>query len=160
MFLKYLYPDREVAFVPILCGSFQDIISRRQSPLASPPVSGFLDALKKVLGESGRQVCFVGGVDLSHVGGRFGDAGALSDATIQSTELHDRELLQAVEKVDPEGFFEVICRECDRTRVCGASAIYTLLQAMDAGRGELLKYDQAIEQEAQSLVSFAGMAFY
>ena len=70
------------------------------------------------------------------------------------------ELLKAVEEVDPEGFFEVICREGDRARVCGVSAIYALLQAMDAGRGELLKYDQAIEQEAQSLVSFAGMAFY
>ncbi len=160
VFLKYLYPEREIRFVPILCGSFHESIVGKRSPLTSPLISNFLSALRQALDESGRQVCFVAGVDLSHVGARFGDTDPLSDAFIEGVERTDREVLEAAEAMDPEGFFEVIARECDHTRVCGTSSIYTMLHAMDAERGELLKHDRTIDQEAQSLVSFASMAFY
>jgi hypothetical protein len=35
-----------------------------------------------------------------------------------------------------------------------------MLEAMRPGRGELLKYDQAIAPDGTSCVSFASVAFY
>ena len=160
VFLKYLFPDREIPFVPVLCGSFHEMVQGQYSPMSSPAVSGFVKGLKQSLDASGKRVCFIAGVDLSHVGARFGDSEPLSEGFIEGVENSDRALLEASGAMDAEGFFEVVTRECDRTRVCGTSSIYTMLQAMEAEGGELLKYDQAIDEEAQSMVSFASMVFY
>ena len=159
VFLKYLFPDRDIPFVPILCGSFHEMVVGQTSPMDVSVVSQFVDVLKGAL--DGKRVCFIAGVDLSHVGQQFGDAEDLSDIFLAGVEKTDRELLDAAEKMDPEAYFDVVIRECDRTRVCGTSSIYTMLQAMDAERGELLKYDQAVDyNEPQQMVSFASMAFY
>lgn len=160
VFLKYLYPDRDISFVPILCGSFHEWMQGRRSPRTLPIVSDFLEALTGALAATGRRACFIAGVDLSHVGQRFGDPEPLSDSFIEGVEQVDRALLRAAEALDPERFIETISHSGDRTRVCGTSSIYTMLCAMDAHRGALLKYDQAIDREAQSMVSFTSMAFY
>ena len=145
--------------MPILCGSFHEMVTGKESPMDASVVSAFVAALKKAL--DGKRVCFIAGVDLSHVGQRFGDADDLSDAFLLGVEKTDRELLDAAQKMDAEAYFDVVVRECDRTRVCGTSSIYTMLQVMDADRGELLKYDQAVDHnDPQQMVSFASMAFY
>ena len=51
-------------------------------------------------------------------------------------------------------------REKDRRKICGFSAIYSLLHLIDAREGKLLKYDQSVEPNSQSVVTFASMAFY
>ena len=160
VFLKYLYPDRDIPMAPILCGSFHDLVVGKQSPMTSPVVAGFLAGLRRVLAESGKRACFVAGVDLSHVGQRFGDEEPLSEAFIADVEATDRALLAAAEGMDAEAYFDVVIRGCDRTRVCGTSSIYAMLKAMDADRGALLKYDRTVDFETQQMVSFASMAFY
>ena len=69
-------------------------------------------------------------------------------------------MLEPVRNLDREGFFEFLRRERDRRKICGSSAIYTLLHLIDARGGELLKYDQSVEPNSQSVVTFASMAFY
>ncbi len=160
VFLKYLFPDRDIPVVPILCGSFHNMVMDKQSPLTAPVVSQFVQGLKDVLNASGKCVSFIAGVDLSHVGPRFGDEEPLSDVFLEGVEKTDRELLAAAEQMDADAYFEVVIRECDRTRVCGTSSIYTMLHAIEATRGQLLKYDQAVDYETQQMVSFASMAFY
>jgi len=159
VFLKYLFPDRDIPFVPILCGSFHEMVAGRHSPMSVPIVSQFVEALKTAL--EGKRVCFIAGVDLSHVGQRFGDVEDLSKAFLDGVEKTDRKLLNAAAEMDAEAYFDVVILECDRTRVCGTSSIYTMLQVMDAERGELLKYDQTTDyNEPQQMVSLASMAFY
>ena len=159
VFLKYLFPNCDIPFVPILCGSFHEMVEGKHAPMSAPVVSLFVEALKTAL--NGKRVCFIAGVDLSHVGQRFGDVEALSKAFLDGVEKTDRELLNAAEGMDAGSYFEIVIRECDRTRVCGTSSIYTMLQVMDAKRGALLKYDQTIDyNEPQQMVSFASMAFY
>ena len=51
-------------------------------------------------------------------------------------------------------------REQDRRKICGFSPIYTLLHLIKAGEGKLLKYQQAVESNSQSVVTFASLAFY
>jgi hypothetical protein len=159
VFLKYLYPDSDITFIPILCGSFHEMIEQNHSPAEIPLVANFFESLKQALKESGKSVCFIAGVDFSHVGRRFGDPG-LPDKFIEEVESCDRDALAAAEEMDPEAFFQVIAKAQDRTRICGTSSIYTMLQAMDTSRAELLKYDKTIDTEDQSMVSFASMAFY
>ena len=160
VFLKYLYPDRDITFVPILCGSYQEVVDEKRSPTTSPAVSAFVDGLRRAIQECDRQVCVIAGVDLSHVGGRFGDSQPLTEGFLSLVERLDRELLEAAEAVDAERFYDIIAREDDRSRVCGTSSIYTMLQVLPSERGELLKYDRTIDGDTQSMVSFASMAFY
>jgi hypothetical protein len=61
---------------------------------------------------------------------------------------------------DPGGFFRSIHEERDRRNVCGVPAIYTLLTLLGAGRSRLLKYAQAVDQAAHSVVTFMAAAFY
>ncbi|MDA0745388.1 MAG: AmmeMemoRadiSam system protein B [bacterium] len=159
VFLKYLYPDRDISFVPILCGSLHGLLDEEGSPSSVPLIRNFQEALKRALQESGKEVCFIAGVDFSHVGAQFGDADPLSDAYIAEVEKTDRAVLAAAETTDADAFFNVIRQGKDRTRICGTSSIYTMLNVLDAQRGELLKYDQAVDLEAGSVVSFASMVF-
>ena len=160
VFLKYLFPDADITFVPILCGSFFASVNAGESPMQHPEVEDFVGALRRTLEEDDRNVCLIAGVDFSHVGQRFGDQGQMSEAFVSTVKSSDLELVAAAESLDAEAFFDIIIRDCDRHRVCGTSSIYTMLQVLDASRGELLKYDQAIDREEDSMVSYASMAFY
>jgi AmmeMemoRadiSam system protein B len=160
VFLKYLFPDADISFVPILCGSFYQSVEEGVYPILRPEVEDFVSALRKALEEEDRSVCLIAGVDFSHVGEQFGDSGPMSDAFVDDVRSSDADLLEAAGKRNAEAFFDVIVRDCDRHRVCGTSSIYTMLQVLNASSGKLLKYDQAIDRDADSLVSFASMAFY
>ena len=160
LFLKYLYPDRDITFVPVLIGSFHEMVVEKCSPLASSSVSNFLEAVRLTIEGLESRVCFIAGVDFSHVGARFGDEEDLSETFIDRVEKSDQELLKAAEAVDAEGFFDAIVREGDRNRVCGTSSIYTMLQSIEAERGVVLKHDRTIDEKGQSLVSFASVAYY
>ena len=69
-------------------------------------------------------------------------------------------MLGYVERMDAEGFSNSILKDRDRRRICGYPAIYTMLKCLDAQRGKLLKYGQAVTSETQSVVTFASLAFY
>lgn len=160
VFLKYLYPNQDIPFVPILCGSFHEMVDRKTSPESADVVSKFVAGVRQVLDGSGKRVCFVAGVDLSHVGQHFGDAGLLTDDFVADVERVDHALIEKARDLNAEGYFDVVIQECDRTRVCGTSSIYTMLKMMDVERGELLNYDHIVDQETQQMVSFVSMAFY
>lgn len=160
VFLKYLYPDQDILFVPILCGSFHEMVEDKEMPMSSSVVAEFVSGLKKVLDASGKRICFIAGVDLSHVGQHFGDTDILTDEFVANVASVDHALIAKAGASDADGYFDVVIQECDRTRVCGTSSIYTMLQTMDTSEGELLKYDHIVDHETQQMVSFVSMAFY
>ena len=53
-----------------------------------------------------------------------------------------------------------VARHDDAHRICGLSPTYVLLETIRPSRGELLRYDQAVEPDGTSCVSFASMAFW
>ncbi len=160
VFLKYLFPDRDIAMVPILCGSFHEMIAARTSPMSAGPVRDFVEALKETIREDGRRVCVIAGVDFAHVGTKFGDPGPMTPEFLEAVASEDRERIARVEALDPEGFFETVSRDGDRRRICGTSSIYTMLRVMEAGSGKLLRYDRTVDARTDSAVTFASMAFY
>jgi AmmeMemoRadiSam system protein B len=84
----------------------------------------------------------------------------MTDEFMSQVRSSDQDLTVAIESLDSEVFFYFIARHFDRHRVCGTSSIFTMLQVLKASRGKLLKCDQAIDREEDSMVTYASMAFY
>jgi AmmeMemoRadiSam system protein B len=124
------------------------------------PIRQFIEALRGAISSLGRNVCYIASADLSHVGLQFGDREGIREYDLRILREEDQEMLGHAERMDGEGFFSSIMRERDRRRICGLSAIYTMLKALEATEGRLLKYGQAFTPETQSVVSFASLAFY
>ncbi len=160
VFLKYVLGDRPFTIVPILVGSFHDLVERRVDPMEDPNVSRFIRALREVEQADGRKVAYIGGVDLCHVGPEFGDPDPVDAAFRERIRRFDHDLLACAEASDPAGWFRTAADVGDRWRVCGLAATYALLHAIGPSRGELLRYDQAVDDAGRCCVSFASMAFH
>ena len=161
LFLQHvLGGKRDFTVVPILVSSFHHMILSKTPPIEDPQIDSFIQALKQVITSSGKNVCLVAGVDFAHVGQKFGDQGELTAQFLDWVKAEDALLIQALERVDANGFFEQIAKNGDQRRVCGAAPMYTFLETIEAGTGKLLKYDRSLDEQTQSSVSFASLAFY
>ena len=160
LLLRYLFPERDIAIVPILCGSLHEALLADGMPADDPAIGGFIGALREAMAASKRKVAIIAGVDLAHVGPRFGDERAADPATLRWVEMEDRGLLEAVAAGDANGVFSSIRKDLDRRHVCGYPALYTMLALLDGeAKGTLLAYEQSPEPETESAVTFAAMSF-
>src|SRR5262249_37940137 len=65
VFLRHiLSKERDFQIVPILVGSFHDHMERGLEPIDDPSVGRFVEALREAEGASGKQVAYIGGLDL------------------------------------------------------------------------------------------------
>jgi AmmeMemoRadiSam system protein B len=160
VFLQYLLGDRRAfSIVPILVGSFHDLMRARIDPIESAEVRRFVEALRAAESASGKQVVYIGGIDLSHVGPEFGDPDPVDAPTLDRLRAFDTALLERAAANDPAGWFGTVAGVGNRWRVCGLAATYTMLHAMGPARGRLLRYDQAVDDRRTCCVSFASLAF-
>ncbi len=160
VFLQYLLGGRrDFSIVPILVGSFHDLMAQRVDPIDDPEVRRMVEALKQAEVTSGRKVAYIGGIDLCHVGPEFGDADEVGRATREQIRSFDMAMLDRAAAIDPRGWFGTAAETGDRWRVCGLATTYVLLQTLGGGKGRLLKYDQAIDARRTCCVSFASLAF-
>ncbi len=160
VFLQYLLGGRrDFSIVPILVGSFHDLMSRKGEPIDDPDVSRFVAAVRHAEAASGKRVAYIGGIDLCHVGPQFGDPTPVADATLDEVRRFDAALLDRAEAADPAGWFGHAAAVDDRWRVCGLSATYTMLHAMGPAKGRLLNYRQAVDDKRTCCVTVASMAY-
>ncbi len=160
VFLQHLLADRpDVAIVPILVGSFHDLLLDGTEPIDDPEVRRFVEALRAAEAASGKKVAYIGGIDLAHVGPEFGDPRRVDDATLAQVRRFDQAMLDRASAADPAGWFRTAAEVENRWRVCGLAATYTMLHAMGPASGTLLKYDQAVNPERTCCVTFASMAY-
>jgi MEMO1 family protein len=160
VFLQYLLGGRRsFTIVPILVGSFHDLMQAGVDPIESPDVRRFVEALRKAEASSGKKVAYIGGIDLCHVGPEFGDPAPVDGATLDQVRSFDAAMLDHAASNDPAGWFGTAAGVGNRWRVCGLAATYTMLHAMGPARGRLLKYDQAVDDRRTCCVSFASLAF-
>jgi AmmeMemoRadiSam system protein B len=161
IFLQHLLAGRRpFKIVPVLVGSFHEFIVDGTSPGQAPEVAAFVAAMQKTAAAYKGKIFYISSSDLAHIGQRFGDRAFLDPARLAAQADDDRKLLAEACKPDAEAFFQHVAREQDRSRICGLSPTYTMLEVMRPGRGELLRYDQAVELDGTSCVSFASAAFY
>jgi AmmeMemoRadiSam system protein B len=156
LFLDHIAPDRPLTIVPILCSSFEPWCGR-DSPSGMPQIEAFIGAVRAAIEAAGRPVLVVAGVDLSHVGSRFGDAEHGGPTLGAAARAGDLAALDRVAAGDAEGFWRTVMADGNRHRVCGLSAIYTVLRVLSPVRGQILDYRQG-EDPAGGLVGFAAVA--
>lgn len=160
VFLRHVMRGRDVEILPILCGSFHEFVQAGRSPADAPVVQDFLGALGEVLGEEERDVFFLAGADLSHVGPKFGDPDPPTPESCKALEVDDRRSLEFALRGDAEGFYRSVQEEGDRRKICGLSPIYTMLRLIESADGRLLHYDQADDPTMPGVVSYASVAYY
>ena len=145
---------------PILTGSFHRFVEEGTSPRSQPQVAQALDLLRDMIEQYPGKVVVIAGADMSHVGKRFGHPDGIPPHEQERVEREDREVLDAMETGDAEQFFASIAKNKDRNNVCGLSPIYMMLDLTQPKSGSILFYDRAIEEETESVVTFASAAFY
>jgi len=156
IFLQFLFGEN-VRIVPILCSSFREMITSNTAPSKMPEFADFVSILKEVVSDNGGYL--ISSADLSHVGRKFGDDIELSSGLLDLIKSRDLEMLKYIEQLDAERFFSSIQETHDERNICGLSPIYTMLSAMNASHGKLLKYSQSPDYHTESVVSFASMSF-
>jgi AmmeMemoRadiSam system protein B len=168
LFLKYiarrkaeLRGEREKPFkiLPILVSSFHSMVLSQCPPEKHPPVETFIHALQDLVAQESRQICFVAGVDLAHVGKQFGDRQPITPDFLKWVEAEDHLLIDRLAALDAPGFFDEIAKDQDKRRICGFAPLYSLIQLLDGNQGRTLRYDQAFTPETGSAVTFTSMVF-
>jgi AmmeMemoRadiSam system protein B len=159
--LRRRFGDRAPRIVPILCGGFHGLVRYEHKPAEEPRIEALVAATTAAaarLVEAGTRVAYIAGVDLSHVGARFGDPDELDAKGLADIETKDRTALTAALTGDADAWFDAIAAHGDSTRICGLAAMYTMLRVAKPGTGRLLGYEQSLEQGG-SVVTYASVAW-
>lgn len=159
VFLQSIYgPD--VRILPVLCGSFGRSIEEGRLPEDNESVRRFLGALGEIAARESSRLFWVLGIDLAHMGVRYGDKLVVQADMDEMTRIAERDKLriERVNAADTLGFWELVRENRDDLKWCGSSPLYTFLKAVPGARGTLHRYQQWNIDE-QSVVSFAGMSF-
>jgi AmmeMemoRadiSam system protein B len=159
LFLQHLYgPD--IRILPILCGSFARSIQAGGMPEDNEPVRRFLGSLGEIAAREDGKLTWVLGIDMAHIGARYGDDFSAVSGQDEMVEVEKRDKLRidSVLASDPQGFWQQVQENQDDLKWCGSSPLYTFLRAVPGTKGTLRFYDQWNIDE-RSVVSFASIAF-
>jgi len=148
---------REFTILPVLASYLHEAVWRRGDPEGDRRVPAFVDALLSTMAASPRKVCLIAGVDLAHVGPRFGDAERNTAASLDAVATADCSMLEAVTAGDPTAFYAAVARDGDARRICGLSPIYTFLRTLPGVEGRLVQYRQWPDPDGA--VTFCAAAF-
>jgi AmmeMemoRadiSam system protein B len=159
VFLQHLY-GAQVRVVPILCGPFAQATLIGGRPEDDPGVARMLEGLRELGAAERGRILWVAGVDMAHVGRRYGDRfdAEAGEGPLAEVEAADRARCARLSDADAGGFWAAVQEGCDPLRWCGASPLYTLLQAARPSGGALLHYEQW-NIDARSVVSCGALAF-
>jgi AmmeMemoRadiSam system protein B len=159
LFLQHIYgPD--INILPILCGPFVNSIYSGGKPEDNEDVRRFLDALGEITATEAGALFYVLGVDMAHMGRRYGDemVARADEGAMLAVAERDRKRIERVNAADADGFWSLVQENQDDLKWCGSSPFYTFLKAVPNARGSLRRYQQWNIDE-HSIVSFAALAF-
>jgi AmmeMemoRadiSam system protein B len=154
LLLRHALPGRDFRILPVLCGSFCPMIAEGREPATVPLVGAFIETLLEEVGEA----LLLASVDLAHLGPAYGDPEPLTEADLAAAGAADLAMLDAATSRDASGFFQSLVECEDRRRVCGSSALYTLLALLPPGpKGRLLAYEQPVFPEPGNTVTICAV---
>ena len=160
VFLQHLFGPH-IKVLPILCGSYARSIYEGGPPEQDDAVRRIFGTLGDIAAREGDRLLWVLGIDMAHMGQRYGDpfAAEAGKGEMLAIEKRDQDRIAQMESGDARGFWERVQRDHDPLKWCGSAPVYTFLKSVPEARGELLKYQQWNIDES-SVVSFAGMRFF
>jgi AmmeMemoRadiSam system protein B len=161
VFLKHLLGARPFRIVPVLAGLGAQQV-RGEDPAGAAQIARFMDGVRAFVQSRAGKVVVVAGADLAHVGPRFGDPGGFDEKQRRELEGKDRASLERAAAVDAAQFWEHVAADLDERRVCGLAPIWSLLSTVGGtgATGQVLHYEQTIDEEDGSIVSHAAVGFY
>jgi AmmeMemoRadiSam system protein B len=157
LFLAWALGTIGYRVVPILVGSFHQMVLTGETPAYDARVGGFLEALRAELEVESRRVLIIAGVDFAHVGKKFGDSFSVDEKVAQWVKREDLALIENIKRGDPDGFFADVAKDRDARKICGLSPMYTQLELLRDHPARLLMHDIAMEPQTESAVSFASL---
>jgi AmmeMemoRadiSam system protein B len=157
LFLQHMF-GYDFKLLPVLCGSFHQVLQRFSKPREIPGMSDFISGLRLFLGDEDSPALIVAGVDFSHIGPKFGHREPATSLLLEAKE-HDRSLLDAICRGDTITFWSLVQKQHNRYNVCGFSTLALLLELLSDKTGYVLGYDFWMEEATQSAVSYAALAF-
>jgi AmmeMemoRadiSam system protein B len=159
VFLQAIY-GADVRILPLLCGSFGRSMHSGGLPEDNEHVKRFLGALGEIAEREKERLFWVLGVDMAHMGLRFGDKFAARADLDEMNMVKERDNLRidCIQASDARGFWDLVKENQDDLKWCGSSPIYTFMKAVPQARGTLHRYEQWNIDE-NSVVSFAGISF-
>jgi len=159
VFLQHLLGPN-IRVLPILCGSYYRSIEDGGLPEDDSAVERLIGALGELSAREGNRLLWVLGVDMAHMGRRYGDSltALAGQGEMQEVEQRDRARIESLTSGNARGYWELIQQNQDDLKWCGSAPIYTFLKAVPQARGQLLHYQQWNIDEG-SVVSFAGIRF-
>jgi AmmeMemoRadiSam system protein B len=159
VFLQNLF-GAGVKVLPILCGPYARSLYNGGLPEDDEGVKEFLDALGELQAREGRNLCWVLGVDMAHMGRRYGDqlAAEASRGEMEAVAERDKARIDRLQAGDAAGFWDLVQPNHDDLKWCGSAPFYTFLRAVPQARGAVRHYEQWNIDE-QSVVSFGALSF-
>jgi AmmeMemoRadiSam system protein B len=159
IFLQTIY-GADVRILPLLCGPFGRSMHAGGFPEDDEHVRRFLGALGEIAEREKDRLFWVLGVDMAHMGMRFGDkfAARANQDDMNVVKEQDNLRIERVNASDTRGFWDLIRRNQDDLKWCGSSPIYTFMKVVPQARGTLQRYEQWNIDE-NSVVTFAGISF-
>jgi MEMO1 family protein len=159
LFLQAIYgPD--VRILPVLCGSFGRSIHGGGVPEDDEAVKRFLGTLGELAEREKERLFWVLGVDMAHMGVRYGDTFSAHADQDEMAQVRARDMhrIDRVNAADARGFWDLVKENQDDLKWCGSAPIYTFMKAVPQARGTTLRYQQW-NIDDNSVVSFAGISF-
>jgi hypothetical protein len=129
-------------------------------PEDNPALQSFFDALGEMAAREGDRLFWILGVDMAHIGARYGDpqpAIAERDRMV-TVRQRDQHRIQQLAAGDSRGYWNLIQENGDDLRWCGSAPFYTFLKTLPQTKGTLLDYHQW-QIDPDSVVSFAALRF-
>jgi MEMO1 family protein len=159
VFLQHLFGPN-IKILPILCGTYTSLYQGGM-PEDAEAAKRIFGALGELAAREGDRLLWVLGVDMAHMGRRYGDPITARAGRDEMTgvEQKDRARISRMEAGDARGFWELVRENGDDLKWCGSAPIYTFLKAVPEARGTLRHYQQW-NIDPESVVSFAGMSFH
>ena len=159
VFLQHLYGSN-VRVLPILCGPFVKSIYEGGLPEENDRIARFFDALGNIGARENQRLFWVLGVDMTHIGRRYGDPlrATANIGEMLAIEERDRERIRQIAAADTRAYWSLVQEGNDDLKWCGSAPFYTFMKVMPGLHGELAHYHQW-QIDPHSVVTFGAMRF-
>jgi MEMO1 family protein len=157
LFLQHIF-DNKIKILPVLTGGMFEYLDDGNSPNENSDFMKFINALRKVISDSGKKVIFLASGDLAHIGRKFGDDFD-AETKFEKLKNEDDNLVKLLEKADKNNFLKEIYLKNNSRNICGLAPFYSLLECVDNLKNGKSAYGLWDEQETKSAVSFASVIF-
>ena len=158
---------REIRIVPILVNSGQRFMEAKETPENSLEIRALAETLAELIREeesrTGKPVCVIAAVDFSHAGPIYGQREEVDAAAQDRLREEDTRLFERILASDTSGFWADIPHSRDKFHGSGLTPVLVFMELLKtlgvSECGELLSYEQAVDEETRSCVTFAAMVF-